>query len=73
MDSIRDVVRNPALTRKKDSIVNRANGNPVTYFYRKDGYYVVIDDLTGEVVQVSDRFNPNWIDKMTNAVVQPIQ
>lgn len=71
VDSIRDLVKNPALSRSSPSIIHHANGNPVTYFYRPDGHYVVIDDITGEVVQVSDTFDAGWIDAMTNATVSP--
>jgi RHS repeat-associated protein len=66
LTDIQEVVANPAYTRSNPNIVNRANGNPVTYYYRSDGYYVVIDDVTGQVVQVADTINPNWIDEMTN-------
>jgi hypothetical protein len=72
LESIEDVVENPAMTRSDPTIINRATGNPVTYYYRADGYYVVIDDVTGQVVQVSDLFNPSWIDEMTNAPIAPV-
>lgn len=32
-----------------------------TAFIRLDGSYVVRNDRTGEVVQISDRTDPNWI------------
>jgi RHS repeat-associated protein len=72
LDSIRDAVTNPAETRSNPNIVNRANNNPVTYYYRADGYYVVIDNITGEVVQISDTYDPVWIDEMTNEPITPI-
>jgi Colicin E5 ribonuclease domain len=61
LDSIKEVMSNPALVRNTSdnpSVFNQANGNPVTYYYRSDGNYVVIDDITGQVVQVSDTFDP---------------
>jgi RHS repeat-associated protein len=70
---ILDTVNNPALTRTNLSIVNRANGNSVTYYYREDGHYVVIDDVTGKLVQMSNTNNPTWIDEMTNLPIQPIK
>jgi RHS repeat-associated protein len=73
--TILDILRtrdNPALIRTNPLIVNRANGNPVTYYYRQDGNYVVIDNITGRVVQVSDTKDPAWIDEMTNLPIQPI-
>jgi RHS repeat-associated protein len=69
---IEELIGNPALTRKNPGILNRATGNPVTYFYRADGYYVVVDDISGEIVQISNTFDPNWIDEMTNAPVTPV-
>ena len=72
-DDILDVVSNPAQTRSNSNIVNRANNNPVTYYYRADGYYVVVDDITGQVVQISNTNDVNWIDEMTNSIVQPIK
>jgi hypothetical protein len=72
-ESIEELVTKPTLTRRSSDIVNRATGNPVTYFYRQDGYYVVIDDITGEVVQISDLTNPGWVDEMTNMPVAPIK
>ena len=69
IDDVQDVMRNPALKRTDPNIINRATGNPVTYYYRSDGYYVVVDDVTGEIVQVSNTLDQNWIDEMTNDVV----
>ena len=74
LDSIRSVVSDPAFTRSttdNPSIYNWANGNPVTYYYRSDGQYVVIDNITGQVVQVSNTFDPHWIDPMTNQEIHP--
>jgi RHS repeat-associated protein len=74
-DSIKDTVRDPAMTRTtayNPKVYNKANGNPVTYYYRQDGNYVVIDDVTGQLVQISDTGDPDWIDQMTNQTVQPV-
>ena len=35
--------------------------DPATAFIRSDSSYVVRNDRTGEVVQISDRTDPNWI------------
>lgn len=69
---IADTIENPVLIRTDPNIVNRANGNPVTYYYRADGHYVVIDDFTGTVVQVSNTYDPRWIDEMTDNPIHPI-
>jgi hypothetical protein len=34
---------------------------PATAYVRSDGSYVVRNDVTGEIIQVSDRNNPNWL------------
>jgi len=69
LEQIIEVQKNPTYTRStanNPNVYNRANGNPVTYYYRSDGHYVVIDDITHQVVQVSNTHNPGWIDEMTN-------
>lgn len=63
-------ITNPALIRQGG--INRATNNSATYYYRPDGHYVVIDDVTGEVVQISNLNDPNWIDEMTNQPITPI-
>lgn len=56
--SIDDVLNNPFTTR---GATNRATGNRATAYYLRDGSYVVRDDVTGDVVQISDRFDPDWV------------
>jgi hypothetical protein len=34
--------------------------DPATAYYGKDGGYVVRNDRTGDIVQVSDRTDTNW-------------
>lgn len=55
---VQGTVDNPHTTR--DS-TNKANGNDATAYYNEDGSYVVVDDETNEVIQVSDKNDPNWI------------
>ena len=57
-DDVSNTVNNAFTTRKS---INRATGNPATVYYNKDGSHVIIDDNTNEVVQVSNKFDPNWI------------
>ncbi|OLQ22440.1 hypothetical protein AJQ09_11525 [Listeria seeligeri] len=57
-ESVKDVVDYPHSTRKS---VNKATGNGATVFYDKDGSYVIIDDKTKEIVQISDKFDKNWV------------
>lgn len=35
--------------------------DPATAYIDAAGNYVVRNDVTGDIVQVSDRFDPNWI------------
>jgi filamentous hemagglutinin len=36
------------------------NNDPATAYINSDGSYVVRNDRTGDIVQVSDRTDPNW-------------
>jgi RHS repeat-associated protein len=67
---IEEVIRSPALTK---SALVRRTGDPATIHYRSDGYYVIRNDVNGDIVQISDRNDPNSIDDTTNSVVRPIQ
>ncbi|MDB9313402.1 colicin E5-related ribonuclease [Spirulina sp. CS-785/01] len=42
------------------------NNDPATKYYRQDGNYVVVNDRTGDIVQVSNIFDPQWIDPSSN-------
>lgn len=50
-NSIDDLVNNPYTTREA---INKATGNKATAYFREDGHYVVRDDVTGDIVQMSD-------------------
>ena len=66
-DAIDEIVNNPFTTR---TAMNKANGNPGTAYYNKDGSYTVRDDVTGDLVQIRDRTNPQyWIPDDT--IVNP--
>jgi RHS repeat-associated protein len=41
--------------------VNRVNGNAATAYFDDAGAYIVRDDITGNLVQMSNRFDPEWI------------
>ena len=56
--SIHNIVNNPTHTSRA---TNRANGNKATAYFDQTGNYIVRDDVTGELVQMSDRNDPNWI------------
>ena len=56
--TVQQTVRYSRITREA---TNLANNNPATAFFNRDGSYVVIDNITRVVIQVSNRFDPNWI------------
>ncbi len=37
--------------------------DPATAYYASDGSYVVRNDKTGEITQISNKNDPNWIAK----------
>lgn len=56
---IRDTVDNPFTIRNS---INKATGNSATVFYTERGSYIIVDDVTNEIVQISDNINPlEWI------------
>ena len=64
-DLVVDAIDNPARTVKwKDTRYlpgrNKLNDS-ATAFYSKEGGYVVRNDHTGDIVQVSDRLDNNWL------------
>lgn len=66
-EAINETVNNPFTTR---AATNRATGNAATAFFRKDGSHVIRDNVTGDLVQMSDRANPaNWIPD--SSIVNP--
>ena len=57
--TVRSTVDAPYTTRAS---INMATGNPATVYYNQQGGYVIVDDVTNAVVQVSDNINPStWI------------
>lgn len=59
---IDETLNSPVATR---AATNKATGNPATAYFRKDGSYVVRDNRTGDIVQVSDRTDPSWVPDRT--------
>lgn len=52
-EMIEQTVDNPYTTRKSINLGNK--GTPATVYYLKDRAHVIVDDMTKEVVQISDR------------------
>jgi len=42
-----------------------------TIYYRADGYYVIVNDVEGDIVQISDRKDAGWTDERTGRAVAP--
>lgn len=62
-ESIKEVVDEPHAT---SAATNKANGNDATAYFDEDGSYVVVDDVTGAVIQISDRNDPEgWVPDST--------
>lgn len=61
---IEDTILNPASTRPASDTRHLPDGttlnDPATLFQRSDGSYVVRNDITGEIVQISNRNDPLW-------------
>jgi RHS repeat-associated protein len=55
---VHGTVNNPFTTRLA---TNKATGNAATAFFTKEGSYVVRDNVTGQIIQVSNRLDPKWI------------
>ena len=57
-------VGNPSRTVRTRDVRHNLDGTrmdePATAYYHPDGGYVVVNDRTGAVIQVSDRLDPNW-------------
>ncbi|MEJ5092829.1 hypothetical protein GEO21_22545 [Sphingobacterium faecium] len=59
---IHKTVNSPFTTRQA---VNRATGNASTAYFEKSGSYVVKDNVTNEIIQISNRLDPKWIPDET--------
>src|SRR5690606_14125171 len=59
---IHNTVNNPFTTR---AATNRATGNAATAYFQKNGSYIVKDNVTNQVIQISNRLDPKWIPDAT--------
>ncbi len=44
---------------------NKATGKAATAYFTSTGAYVVIDNATKQIIQISNRFDPNWVVDVT--------
>jgi len=56
---IRDAVAGPAIGTSADN--TRGQTDPATVYGSKAGGYVVVNDITNHVVQISDRNDLGWV------------
>ncbi|MCL2081632.1 MAG: hypothetical protein FWH04_00100 [Oscillospiraceae bacterium] len=63
---IDDVVNNPHTTR---SAVNKSTGGSATAYYNQAGDYVVRDNATGNIIQISEFGNKGW--KPDSSIIDP--
>lgn len=59
---IDNTISNPVST---SAAMNKATGNSATAFFTKGGSYVVRENITGTIIQISDRTDPLWIPDST--------
>jgi hypothetical protein len=65
IESVLDTIANAFSTRavrdtRFDPVTGLRNNDPATAFINADGSYVVRNNITGEIVQISNRNNPFW-------------
>jgi hypothetical protein len=56
---IRKAVDAPPIGISTDNTGGKAE--PATVYGSKRGGYVVVNDMTGRVIQISDKNNPRWV------------
>ena len=57
-EAIEAVMNNPS---QVGTAINRATGNAATAFFDEGGAYVVKDNVTNEIIQISNKNDLNWI------------
>jgi len=68
-ESVQNTVDNPFTTR---AALNKANGNPATAYYNKDGTYVSVENGTGNILQVTNNArvqDGTWLPD--NTIINP--
>ena len=62
-------IQNPFTTR---TAINKATSGAATAYYTQAGDYIVVDNLTGEIIQISEKGNSAWIpDSSINNPYRP--
>lgn len=67
-ESIDATINNPSRTVDTRDYRHMESGlkmdDPATIYYAADGSYVVRNNITGDIVQISDKFDFKWIDPL---------
>ena len=61
----KSLIKDTILKNVGRKAVNKATGNAATAYFTSTGAYVVIDNITKEIIQISNRFDPNWVVDVT--------
>ena len=65
-NSLKKLVNNLSTTELS---IDRTSRYTATLCYAKDGSYIIIDDMTMEIVQISNKNDPNWI--LDSGIINP--
>lgn len=55
------LIKDTILKNVERKAINKATGNAATAYFTSSGAYVVIDNITKEIIQISDRYDLNWV------------
>ncbi len=58
VEAVEEVIVNPSAV---GATVNRATGNAATAFFDKAGSYIVKDNITNDIIQISNRNDAHWV------------
>ena len=61
-ETIEETVRKPYAT---SDATNKATGEDATAYFNKDGSYVVKDNNSNDIIQISNKNDPNWVPDPT--------
>lgn len=65
-ESVMEIIQKPAHTARTQDKRYKHDGTqenaPATIYYSDEGHYVIRNDLTGDIVQVSNTNDPGWVD-----------
>jgi RHS repeat-associated protein len=61
-DAIEKTAQKPYATSEA---TNKATGGDATAYFNKDGSYIIKDNQTGDVIQISNKNDPGWVPDQT--------